>query len=170
MHPDLPAFHQDVGEEDAPNWFMGTYEGHILKIVSPLNPGPEHTYQSILKSRVHLFAMWLIHDINPSAPKWIRQGIGGYEARQMTQDFIKGSTKEAIQNQAIPTLDELEDDSWDFNTMKGFQFSYLMVEFVVERYGIDVLNQAIRHPRDYEKVFKCSEEELHQQWIEYLNR
>nr|WP_260986834.1 RNA polymerase sigma factor [Paenibacillus terrae] len=78
IYPDLPTFHRAVGEADAPNWFMGTYEGHILKIVSPLNPGPEHTYQSILKSTVHLFTMWLINEINPTAPKWIRQGIGGY--------------------------------------------------------------------------------------------
>ncbi len=36
MYPDLPTFHQAVGEADAPNWFMGTIEGNRLKIVSPL--------------------------------------------------------------------------------------------------------------------------------------
>ncbi|MFZ4192738.1 hypothetical protein ACOZB4_01805 [Paenibacillus sp. NPDC058898] len=137
IYPDLPTFHQAVGEADAPNWFMGTYEGHILNIVSPLNPGPEHTYQSILKSTVHLFTMWLINEINPTAPKWIRQGIGGYEAKQMSQDFINDSTEETIRNLAIPSFDELNNDTWDFETMKGFQFSYMFVEFVFEQYGID---------------------------------
>lgn len=64
MYPDLPTFHQAVGEADAPNWFMGTIEGNRLKIVSPLNPGPEHTYQSIINSTLHLYTMWLIEDIN----------------------------------------------------------------------------------------------------------
>jgi hypothetical protein len=32
--------------------------------------------------------MWLISDINSLAPKWLRQGIGGYEAKQMTQEYI----------------------------------------------------------------------------------
>lgn len=123
LYPDLPTFHQTVGEADAPNWFMGTYEGNIFKIVSPLNPGPEHTYESILKGTLHLFTMWLISEINPKAPKWIRQGIGGYEAKQMTQDYIKESTEEAIRNKAIPTFEQLDNDTWDFDTMKGFQFS-----------------------------------------------
>lgn len=168
IYPDLPTFHQAVGETDAPNWFMGTHEGRTLKIVSPLNPGPEHTYQSILKGTVHLFAMWLISDINPAAPKWIRQGIGGYEAKHMSQDFIKGSTEDNIRNQSVPSFDELNNDTWDFETMKGFQFSYMMVEFVVDRYGVDALNKLIRNPQDFEGIFQCSETELYEQWVKYI--
>ncbi|MCM3496541.1 MULTISPECIES: RNA polymerase sigma factor [Paenibacillus] len=170
IYPDLPTFHRAVGEADAPNWFMGTYEGNILKIVSPLNPGPKHTYQSILKSTVHLFTMWLISEINPSVPKWIRQGIGGYEAKQMTEDFIKGSTEDAIRNLEIPSFDELNNDTWDFETMKGFQFSYRFVEFVIEQYGIDTLNEVIRNPHDFNRIFQCSELELHQRMVDYLKR
>lgn len=168
IYPDLQAFHLAVGEAGAPTWFMGTYEGHILKMVSPLNPGPDHTYESILKGAVHLFTMWLIEDINPSAPKWIRQGIGGYEAKQMTPDYIKSSTEEAIRNLAIPSFDELDNDTWDFETMKGFQFSYMMVEFVVDRYGIDALNKIIRNPHDFEGIFQCTKSELYKQWVEFI--
>ncbi|WP_337033886.1 sigma-70 family RNA polymerase sigma factor [Paenibacillus illinoisensis] len=170
VYPDLPSFHQAVGEADAPNWFMGTYEGSILKIVSPLNPGPEHTYQSILKGTVHLFTMWLISEINPKAPKWIRQGIGGYEAKQMTQDFIKVTTKEAINDLSIPTFEQLDNDTWDFDTMKGFQFSYLFVKFVDQQYGIDHLNQLIRNPQDFNGIFQCSEKELHQKMVECISK
>ena len=106
---------------------MGTYEGSILKIVSPLNPGLEHTYQSILKGTVHLFTMWLISEVNQKAPKWIRQGIGGYEAKLITQDYIEGKTEGAIHNLAIPMFEQLDNDTWDFETMKGFQFSYLFL-------------------------------------------
>ncbi|NMO98051.1 RNA polymerase sigma factor [Paenibacillus lemnae] len=170
MYPDLPTFHQAVGEVDAPNWFMGTYEGHILKIVSPLNPGPEHTYQSILRSTVHLYTMWLINEINPAVPKWIKQGIGGYEANQMTADFIEHSTKDAVRNQTVPSFDELNNDTWDFETMKGFQFSYIFVQFVLEQYGVDALNKLIRSPHDFHGVFQCSESELHDKMVEYINK
>lgn len=149
---------------------MGTYEGSILKIVSPLNPGPEHTYQSILKGTVHLFTMWLISEINPKAPKWIRQGIGGYEAKQMTQNFIEVTTKEAINNCSIPTFDQLDNDTWDFDSMKGFQFSYLFVKFVDQQYGIDHLNQLIRNPQDFNGIFQCSEKELHQKMVEFISK
>ncbi|UNK18638.1 hypothetical protein MNQ98_00895 [Paenibacillus sp. N3/727] len=102
IYPDLPTFHQAVGEQDAPNWFMGTMEKNILKIVSPLNPGPEHTYESILKSTVHLYAMWLISDINPAAPKWMRQGIGGFEAKQMATSFITSSIADLVHRGEVP--------------------------------------------------------------------
>ncbi|OPA78685.1 RNA polymerase subunit sigma-24 [Paenibacillus selenitireducens] len=168
MYPDLPTFHHAVGEENAPNWFMGTIEGNILKIVSPLNPGPEHTYQSILNSTVHLYAMWLIHDINPLAPKWLRQGIGGIEANQMTPEYIRDTTRDEISNLTIPSFQELNNDTWDFGTMKGFQFSYLCVEFILATYGLDALNKLIRDPEDYRGIFLRSELELYEQWVEYL--
>ncbi|MBY0219207.1 hypothetical protein [Paenibacillus illinoisensis] len=134
VYPDLPSFHQAVGEADAPNW------------------------------------LWLISEINPKAPKWIRQGIGGYEAKQMTQTFIEVTTKEAINNLSIPTFDELDNDTWDFDTMKGFQFSYLFVKFVDQQYGIDHLNQLIRNPQDFNGIFQCSEKELHQKMVEFISK
>ncbi|WP_169089104.1 RNA polymerase sigma factor [Paenibacillus sp. PL91] len=168
IYPDLPTFHQAVGEENAPNWFMGTFEENYLKIVSPLNPGPEHTYQSILKSTLHLFTMWLITDINPLAPKWARQGIGGFESKGMSEEFIKNSTLDTIHNHVIPSFQELNNDTWDFETMKGFQFSYLIVEFIVDKYGLDALNNVIRNPNGFNEIFQCSESELHEQWVEYV--
>ncbi|QYR21488.1 RNA polymerase sigma factor [Paenibacillus sp. sptzw28] len=168
IYPDLPTFHQAVGEADAPNWFMGTFKENKLKIVSPLNPGPEHTYQSILKSTVHLFAMWLITDINPLAPKWLRQGIGGYEAKQMTKEYIKSSTADEITNGAVPTFEQLNNDTWDFGPMKGFQFSYLIVEFIVDKYGLGALNKLIRNPGDFNGIFGRSESALHEQWTLHL--
>ena len=157
-----------MGEENAPNWFMGTFEENYLKIVSPLNPGPEHTYQSILTSTVHLFTMWLISDINPLAPKWVSQGIGGYESKGMSEEFIKSSTLDTIHNLVIPSFQELNNDTWDFETMKGFQFSYLIVEFIVDKYGLDALNKVIRNPNGFNEIFHCSESELHKQWVEYV--
>ena len=168
IYPDLPTFHQAVGEENAPNWFMGTFEDNYLKIVSPLNPGPEHTYQSILTSTIHLFTMWLITDINPLAPKWARQGIGGYESKGMSEEFIKNSTLKNLHNLVIPSFQELDNDTWDFETMKGFQFSYLIVEFIVNKFGLDALNKVIRNPSGYNDIFNCSESELHEQWVDYM--
>ncbi|WP_454191113.1 hypothetical protein [Paenibacillus sp. Marseille-Q7038] len=86
----------------------------------------------------------------------------------MTQDFIKSSTEDMIRNLAIPSFDDLDNDTWDFETMKGFQFSYMMVEFVLNRYGIDALNKAIRNPRDFEGIFQCTKPELYKQWTEYI--
>lgn len=170
IYPDLKTFHQAMGEHDAPNWFMGTMENNILKIVSPLNPGPEHTYDSILMSTVHLYAMWLIGDINPAAPKWIRQGIGGYESKQMSSEFIKSSIADVLKQGRVPYFHELNNDTWDFGTMKGFQLSYTIVQFIISKYGIDDLNKLIRNINGFHAIFNCSETELYEQWVEYLRK
>lgn len=52
--------------------------------------------------------------------------------------------------------------------MKGFQFSYLIVEFIVDKYGLDALNKVIRNPTGFNEIFQCSELELHEQWVEYV--
>jgi len=170
IYPDLPTFHQAVGEKDAPNWFMGTFSGNIIKIVSPLDPGPEHTYQSILRSTVHLFSMWLIQDINAAAPKWMRQGVGGYEAGFMTRDYIEDSIRELVEQDKFPLWEELNNDSWDFATMQGFQFSYKIIEFIISEYGQDHLNQLIRNLEGFQTIFNCTQLELHEQWAQYLKR
>ncbi|MGG3281539.1 RNA polymerase sigma factor [Paenibacillus solani] len=167
IYPDLPTFHQAVGESDAPDWFMGTFDNNILKIVSPLNPGPEHTYQSILRSTLHLYTMWLVSDINPLTPKWIRQGIGGYEVQQMSKDVIRNTTFEAIRKGDIPSFEKLNDDSWD-SSKTVFHFSYQFVEFITKEYGLDLLNQFIRNLDDYHGIFHLTKEELHKQWAEAL--
>ncbi|URN92998.1 MAG: hypothetical protein NAG76_14235 [Candidatus Pristimantibacillus lignocellulolyticus] len=40
----------------------------------------------------------------PLAPKWLTHGLGGHEAKQMSQEYIQYSTSEAIQNNAVPSF------------------------------------------------------------------
>jgi RNA polymerase sigma-70 factor, ECF subfamily len=170
IYPDLATFHQAMGEENAPDWLIGIFEGCYLKIVSPLNPGPQHTYQSILTSTLHLYTMWLVKDINPEAPKWLIQGIGGLEAKGMSNESIESSMKRRLQDQAIPTFQELNNETWDFGTMGGFQFTFLIADFIITQYGLKALNQLIREPDDFHGIFKKSEQELHQEWAQYVKR
>ncbi|MGO4695968.1 RNA polymerase sigma factor [Paenibacillus sp. 2TAB26] len=168
IYPDLQSFHHAVGEPDAPNWFMGIIENNTIKIASPLHPGPEHTYQSILKSTLHLYTIWLVTDINPAAPKWLYQGLGGYEAGLMTKEYIDSSIAELVKHSQIPTFEDLEDNTWEFDEKKGFQFSYTLSEFVLQHYGIEALNKIIRNPLDFEDAFNCSAAEIHKLWSHTL--
>jgi len=168
IYPDLPTFHQAMGEPDAPDWFMGTYEGNKIQIVSPLSPGPEHTYQSIIRHTLSLFTMWLLKDINPLVPKWLTHGLGGHEAKQMSQEYIQYSTSEAIRNNTVPSFQALTDDSWDFEKIGGFAFSHLIAEYLLRTYSFDALNKFIRDATDFEGAFQVSEAELHARWVQYL--
>lgn len=168
IYPDLPAFHKAMGEDDAPDWFMGTFEGRRLKIVSPLNPGPHHSYQSILTSTVHLYTMWLVQDINSETPTWLRQGIGGYEAKGMSEQYILNSVNQHLQNGPVPAFQDFNQESWDFGSRGGFQFTYTIVEFILEKYGLDALNKLIRKPNGFQEIFQRSEQEFHGEWVKHL--
>lgn len=168
IYPDLHTFHQAINEPDAPNWFMGTYEDNKIKIISPLNPGPEHTYQSVLRHTISLFTMWLVKDINPLAPKWLTHGLGGHEAKQMSQEYIQYSTSESIQNNAVPSFQALTNDTWDFEKIGGYGFSHLLVEYLIHSYSLDTLNKFIRDATDFQGAFRVSEAELHGMWVQYL--
>ncbi|WP_293017175.1 sigma-70 family RNA polymerase sigma factor [Paenibacillus sp.] len=135
---------------DAPNWFMGTYKDNKIKIVSPLNPGPEHTYQSVLRHTISLFTMSLVKDINPLAPKWLTHGLGGHEAKQMSQEYIQYSTSESIQNNAVPSFQALTNDTWDFEEIGRYGFSHLIVEYLIHSYSLDALNKFIRDATDFQ--------------------
>jgi len=168
IYPDLSTFHQAIGEPDAPDWFMGTFGHNKIQIVSPLNPGPEHTYQSVLRNTISLFTMWLLKDINPLAPKWLTHGLGGHESGQMSQEYIQYSTSEAICNDAVPSFQALTDDTWNFEKIGGYAFSRLIVEYLIHTYSADALNRFIRDATDFQGAFQVSEAELHATWVQYL--
>ncbi|RKN70558.1 RNA polymerase sigma factor [Paenibacillus ginsengarvi] len=168
IYPDLNAFHRAVGELDAPDWFMGVIDGATIKIVSPLNPGPAHTYKSVLQSTVHLFTILMVKEVNPVTPKWLYQGLGGYEAGLMTKDHIRHSIRKMVEHDDVPTFEDLEDHSWDFERRKGFQFAYSLAEFILREYGEDRLNRLIRKPADFEDAFQCSESAFRIRWITFL--
>lgn len=46
----------------------------------------------------------------------------------------------------------------------------MFVEFVVQQYGIDPLNKLIRNPQDFNRIFQCSEMELHQKIVEHIKK
>lgn len=168
IYEDLQAFHQAVHEPDAPDWFMGMIEGSTIKIASPLQPGPEHTYESILKSVVHLFTMYVVKEINPDTPKWLYQGLGGYQAELMTEPYIRDSIAQQVESGEIPGLEDLNDNSWAFETKKGFQFSYTLAAFLLKQYGASALNRFIRSPINFKEAFGCSEASFHRSWKEWL--
>jgi RNA polymerase sigma-70 factor (ECF subfamily) len=78
--------------------------------------------------------------------------------------------KDSITENRFPSFDDLENDTWDFGTMHGFQFSYKIVEFIVQKYGLDHLNKLVRNPSDFEGIFHCPESELHRLWVQYLKQ
>jgi hypothetical protein len=53
--PNIKSFHTAINVPDAPDWVVAPAKKNELIMVSPLNQGSVHTYESLMKAIVHEF-------------------------------------------------------------------------------------------------------------------
>lgn len=68
VYKDIDTFHKATGLNDSPAWGVGIALGNGIQIVSPLNPGPKHSYQTMIQVVVHEFTHV---EINNIAQSWM---------------------------------------------------------------------------------------------------
>lgn len=173
VFPDLKSFHAAIYYPDAPDWVVGSYNGVELLMVSPLNPGSMHTYQSLMQVLVHEFvhlAVSLARGNTDIAllPRWLSEGFAQYEAGQIN-DRIRRNIALSVTAKAPPTWTQLDTvPVSEFGYMNGYGLSVTIVEFLVETYGIEKLVLLIKEPHNMETIYGLSESTLEKQWIQYL--
>ena len=168
VYPDIQLFHNAVGNPNAPDWAIGLVKNRKIHMVSPLNPGPEHTYKSVLHSIVHEFTHIVIREINPrNIPVWLNEGVASYEGRNIIN--IKTIISSDIIKSVVPSLSELNNRE-RFVDLKGYEYSYTMVEYLVHQYGYDKLVELIKTPENIENILGLTEENLYQRWLNYLKQ
>jgi len=173
VYPNVKAFHVAINQPDAPDWVVGTCHGDDLMMVSPLNPGTVHTYESLMQVIVHEFVhMAVYYAVGEKGiaalPKWLSEGYALYESGQIN-DHTRKYVKSSLLKKAPPTWTELDAASdLEFGKMNGYAFSGTIVEFLIVTYGIDKLVLLIKKPENIEIIYGLSKNALEQQWIQYL--
>lgn len=179
IYPDIAALHRAIGAPDAPNWVAGlTILSGEIKMVSPLNPGPVHSYGSIMLGLVHEFThAVVIRGLGATRlPPWLQEGIATYEAGgTWTYGTIglSGAQRAAIapyvDSNHIPSFSQLSSGGpVSFEGLGGFLWSYTIVEFAATRFGRGALRDWIDRGGDFESTFGVTEEAFRSAWIEYL--
>ncbi|KUO74574.1 MAG: hypothetical protein APF77_08180 [Clostridia bacterium BRH_c25] len=164
IYPDVDTFHTCMGYPDSPDWLVGYAGNGKVQMVSPNNPGPVHSYESLMKAVVHEFTHIIIRGHNKGAiPIWLNEGIASYEAQNI--EYIKEAISGEVKYKHVPSFTEL--DQKNFAERHGYQYSITIVEFLVKTYDYDRLVEMIKNP-DIEKVYGVTEEELHKKWVLYL--
>ena len=172
VYKDIDTFHKAIGQPGAPNWIVGTAYRNGIQMVSPLNPGGSHDYQSLIKVIVHEFTHVVINNTVQSGvivPMWLNEGIAMYQAKQTDQLY---GVEKWIKRDKVPSIDTLESYS-SYESMEDnriYQFSYTLVEYIISEYRIEKLNMFIRSPSDYNSAFGVDKEEFEQAWKDYLKR
>ncbi|MFL0354753.1 peptidase MA family metallohydrolase [Xanthomarina sp. GH4-25] len=174
IYPDLKTFHSAINSTDAPDWVVGAASKNELQMVSPLNPGSEHTYQSLIKAIVHELTHTVVLNIRKQGlvglPNWLNEGYAYYEAKQLNESQREFIHSQLIDNK-IPSWNELEKaNNYQFGDLNGYPISATIIEFLVKSYGIDKLKQFIIEPENIKNIYNLSKEDLEVLWLEDLKQ
>ncbi len=163
VYPNCKALHEAIARPDAPDWLVGHYslELRTISIVSPLNPGTQHTYESIFRTLHHQITNAFIFDVcTAQVPAWLRIGLAMRES---------GQSANIPACETIPTVEELEDPCFEFLVRRnGFTWSYYFVAFLDFRYGWDKVLELARDYSSFEEILGISKAEFRSQLEKWM--
>ena len=170
IYTNLKELHLALGFPDAPDWIRGGLGSGKIIIASPLNPPPGSGYSNVVNTAVHEFIHIILNKINNNIPRWLDDGVASFEAKDNNEVWIKNTIKQGIEENAIPLFNDLDtgDDFETFFKRNGYQYSYSIIEFVVEEFGYEKLLHFIKNPRDFKGAFGLTEDQFRDKWVDYL--
>jgi hypothetical protein len=172
IHSDLNQLHSALGLINAPNWIRGGIGVGKIVIASPLNPPPRSEFNNVINTAVHEFVHIIVNKINADTPRWLNEGIACYEAKDNNEEWIRETVKDGLVNNILPTLKDLNTGQ-DFETFykrDGYQYSYTIVETIIEEFGYDKLYDLIKSPNSFVDIFGKTELQFQNSWIEYIKK
>lgn len=157
--------------KDAPLWIRGGLGKDRIIIASPLNPPKGSEFNNVVNTAVHEFTHFIIHKINLNIPRWLDEGIASYEAKDNSETWIVNTIKSGIKDNNIPSLKDLDtrEDFALFFNRNGYQYSYTIVEAIVNLYDYESLRNLIKSSCDFMNTFKITECEFQNRWINFIN-
>lgn len=166
----INELHNALDLKNAPLWIRGGLGKDRIIIASPLNPPKGSDFYNVVNTAVHEFAHFIIHKINRNIPRWLDEGIASYEAKDNSEVWIVNTVKSGIKENKIPSLKDLDTggDFESFFNRDGYQYSYTVVEAIVNLYGYDTLSNLIKSACNFEKILKVKEAEFENKWIQYI--
>ncbi|MEW8955492.1 hypothetical protein [Clostridium sp.] len=172
IHSGMNKLHIALGLSNGPEWIRGGLSKGKIVIASPLNPPPGSNFDNVLNTAVHEFVHIIVNKINDYTPRWLNEGIACYEAKDNDENWIRETVKDGLVNNMIPTFKDL-DTGEDFETFfkgNGYQYSYTIVEFIIEEFGYEKLYNLIKSPNKFVEIFGVTEVQLQNNWIEYIKK
>ncbi|GFZ29930.1 hypothetical protein CSC2_04560 [Clostridium zeae] len=170
IYSNLKSLHLALGLQDAPDWIRGGLGAGKIIIASPLNPPPGSNFDNVLNTAIHEFVHILINKINSNTPRWLNEGIACYEAKDNSEKWIRETIIEGLSNGNIPTFKDLDtgEDFEKFFALNGYQYSYTMVEAIVNLFGYDKLRKLIKAPNKFDEVLNVSETALYNKYVDFI--
>jgi len=176
LEVEIHSVHQELlnalGFPNGPKWIRGGVGDNKILIASPLNPPPKSTYENVLKTAVHEVVHKIVALISCNIPRWLDEGTASFIAKDNREAWIKETVSDGVRSNTLPSFDCLDtgNDFEEFFNRDGYQYSYTIVEFIVDKYGYDKLVGFIKEPDNVSNLMGCTLQELEHLWIKYIQR
>ncbi len=169
IYPNLESFHRAAKVHSGglfwwtatvSDWVVGTANGRIIRMVSPINPGNSgHTYDGIVQVAVHEFTHVVSSKINTSGRSIpvLSEGIATFESGQVSLL--------SVNSDLLPdSLEEMFSWNSSNNYSKMYSCGGSFVAFIVENYGYDKFIELYK--RDYtNNFFDEGIRQIYDNWI-----
>ena len=159
IYPNINEFHKATGYIDAEDWLVGFARDGEIFMVSPLNPGSIHNYESLMKVIVHEYTHILVGNINKNTDIYLNEGIAVVEADQIDSN-TKYYLKETATLNKLPKLDEMKNNYSELE--QPYLISGGFVDFIIKEHGYDKVIDVIKNPDNIEEIIL--------KWREYILR
>jgi RNA polymerase sigma-70 factor (ECF subfamily) len=142
---------------------------NLVKIISPLNPGPNHDYQTVLQYSLSLYAKALAQQMNPQIPVFLLYGIGEYIGREWSRNQVQAGIASVYKQLELPSIKYMRVmDPMKFMRMRGRELSYTMLDFIVTRFGWDAFHRLLRDPVNLEAVLQRTPGQFELEWKQFM--
>lgn len=156
IYPNLKEFHESITAfvRNPQDWMVGiSPSSDLIQMVSPVNPGPRHNYDSIMQVAVHEFTHCVTYSISESSNSyvtWLWESMALYEAGQ-SRNFYRDN---------LPTIAEMNDSE---NT-DIYSCGYSIADYIIEKWGMEGIRKLVKNNGDIEKALGISTEEFEKGW------
>lgn len=165
IYPNINEFHKATGYIDAEDWLVGFARDGEIFMVSPLNPGSVHNYDSLMNVIVHEYTHILVGNINPNTDIYLNEGIAVVEANQIDSN-TKYYLKEIATLNKLPKIDEMKNNYSELE--QPYLISGAFVDFIIKNNGYDKVIDLIKNPDNIEEIIGLSKEEIILKWRECI--
>ena len=180
VYPDIKSLQQAVGlgGTGADDYMTAATIGKRMHLVSPLNPGPVRDYDHMVNSSTfHEFTHVVINELTSSdtwpsqVPRWLNEGVASYEGGPPMPVYImKQQVAARVSAGSVPSFEEMAGYGGEYNAVGGYFFILPAGTFFIEKYGFEKVKQLILSPDRFQDILGKSEQELWEDWLEYLKK
>ena len=146
----------------APPWHIGDSENGKIMMLSPNAHIKAHTHDTILAATLHELVHSINYRINTKLSYFWDNGLATYLSGQVPK-------LEDYDPKKIPSIKDMHtENGLKFGQMGGYAYSYFYIEYLDKTYGWDKVVAYAKGEGDYETIFHLSENEIYDQWVQYL--